>query len=262
MKRKLYILALTFLMIISSVSIVSADTPIIDISLINEGVVKVNYKSDKQLAVVVEKGEKREQYILSKNNTSIPLQLGDGAYLIKTLEHKEGTTYKVVDKTSINVKLINKNSVYLQSIQQINFDKEQPVIKKANELTKGFKTDQAKLARIYTYVISNIVYDYDKVDKLTNTYLPSINDTFATNKGICYDYASMMAGMLRSQGIPTKLVKGYSNNVDEYHAWNEVYINGQWRIIDTTADATYYEHRMDFNMYKSSKDYNNITGYY
>ena len=43
--------------------------------------------------------------------------------------------------------------------------------------------------------------------------------------------------MLRSQGIPTKLVKGYSDNVDGYHAWNEVYINEEWITIDTTLDA-------------------------
>ncbi|MFF2634397.1 transglutaminase domain-containing protein, partial [Microbacterium sp. NPDC058021] len=43
--------------------------------------------------------------------------------------------------------------------------------------------------------------------------------------------------MMRSLDIPTKLVMGDSAYVDEYHAWNEVFLNGKWVIIDTTVDS-------------------------
>ena len=39
--------------------------------------------------------------------------------------------------------------------------------------------------------------------------------------GICFDYAALMAGMLRSQGVPCKLVIGYAGDV--YHAWISVW---------------------------------------
>jgi len=36
--------------------------------------------------------------------------------------------------------------------------------------------------------------------------------------------------MLRSVGVPAKMVKGYTTNFKEYHAWNEVYVNDKWYI--------------------------------
>lgn len=262
MTKRVSILILVLSIILSAVNVVSAASPIINTSRANEGIITINYSSEKPLAAIVEKDGKREQYILSKSNKSIPLQLGSGNYEIKALEHSQGNSYKVVEKITINVSISNANSVYLYSINQINFDENEAAIKKAKELTRGLKSDQAKLAAIYTYVISNVKYDDDKVQHLTTNYLPTISDTFSTNKGICYDYASMMAGMLRSLGIPTKLVKGYATGIKEYHAWNEVLINGEWKILDTTADAVYLEAGMKFNMYKTTREYNDVTGTY
>ena len=44
-----------------------------------------------------------------------------------------------------------------------------------------------------------------------------------TGKGICFDYASLAASMLRSQGIPTKIIFGYVAPDNLYHAWNMFY---------------------------------------
>jgi len=47
-------------------------------------------------------------------------------------------------------------------------------------------------------------------------------DTVLEKKsGICFDYAALMTGMLRSQGIPCKLVVGYAGTA--YHAWISVW---------------------------------------
>ncbi|MGN7382731.1 transglutaminase-like domain-containing protein [Paenibacillus sp. SAFN-117] len=54
---------------------------------------------------------------------------------------------------------------------------------------------------------------------------------------MCYGYSSLFAAMLRSVGIPAKLVMGHSQYVTEYHAWNEVYLNNEWVTIDTTIDS-------------------------
>ena len=47
-------------------------------------------------------------------------------------------------------------------------------------------------------------------------------------KGICFDYAALMTAMLRSQGIPTKLVFGYTG------AWILVY-STQAGWVDTAS---------------------------
>jgi len=45
--------------------------------------------------------------------------------------------------------------------------------------------------------------------------------------GICFDFSSLLAAMLRSQDIPAKLAMGFvaTSPKPTYHAWNEVYIN-------------------------------------
>ena len=68
--------------------------------------------------------------------------------------------------------------------------------------------------------------------------------------------------MLRSIGIPTKLVKGYKNDIDGYHAWNEVYISEKgWVIVDTTYDSIYLENGTSINPVKNIKDYNKVREY-
>ena len=101
---------------------------------------------------------------------------------------------------------------------------------------------------IYHYVVKNIKYDDDKAKNVQKGYLPSVDETLETKKGICFDYAALMTAMLRSQGIPTKLEIGYSGSV--YHAWistwldekgwidNIIKFNGKsWELIDPTLAA-------------------------
>ena len=79
-------------------------------------------------------------------------------------------------------------------------------------------------------------------------YLPDIDETLETGKGICFDYAALMTAMLRTQRIPTRLVVGYAGTL--YHAWISVYIEGtgwidniiyfdgtQWVRMDPTFAA-------------------------
>ncbi|MOA21793.1 Transglutaminase-like superfamily protein [compost metagenome] len=67
--------------------------------------------------------------------------------------------------------------------------------------------------------------------------------------------------MLRSLDVPAKLVMGTTEYVTTYHAWNEVYLNGSWVIIDTTVDSgwmgttTPYEMIKDYSKYTISRQY-------
>jgi transglutaminase-like putative cysteine protease len=109
-------------------------------------------------------------------------------------------------------------------------------------------------------VVDNIEYDSAKVYNLMYDYLPDIEKTYLEKTGICYDYASLFAAMLRSIGIPAKLVKGYSKeNPDVYHAWNEVLLNGKWIVVDTTLDAS--NPRSNEKMAKAVSDYLKVYEY-
>ena len=101
------------------------------------------------------------------------------------------------------------------------------------------------MAAIYDYVVKNLSYDYQKAATVKSGYLPVLDTVLAEKKGICFDYAALMAGMVRSLGIPCKLVVGYAGSA--YHAWisiwteesgwvdNVIFFNGtSWQRMDPT----------------------------
>ena len=70
-------------------------------------------------------------------------------------------------------------------------------------------------------MVKNITYDHELAATVQSGYLPVLDTVLAKRSGICFDYASLMTGMLRSQGIPSKLVVGYAGTA--YHAWISVW---------------------------------------
>lgn len=224
----------------------------IDASKADDGYIKVRYldATEKKLKVIVEKASTQYTYDLNSKGEydTYPLQMGDGSYKVRVFENISEDKYVAKQMVSFNVKLKNQNAPYLVSSQMVNFSDTYAAVKKAHELAEGKKTDIEKVDAIYDYVISNIVYDNEKARTVKSGYLPSIDDVFKNNKGICYDYSSLLAAMLRSESIPTKLVTGYSTNLNAFHAWNEVYtketgwiaLNGiyfdgeKWRLMDST----------------------------
>jgi hypothetical protein len=244
-----------------------AGVPLFDTARLEYGVVIIScsVNTGKRLKVMVEKGGKKITYDLRNDGTReiFPLQFGDGDYKVSVLENIEATRYKYLGTKNITLDLEDDNKVYLESVQNIRWNRDMNVIKKAAELTRGLKTDSEKIKSIYNFVINNISYDKDKLSKLSSTYVPDIESTVATGKGICYDYSSVLAAMLRSQGIPAKLVKGYSVFTEGYHAWNEIYdsVTGKWITVDATYDAEMKSAGRKFSMEKNPKDFTKVNEY-
>ncbi|HHY81745.1 MAG TPA: hypothetical protein GX505_03575 [Clostridiales bacterium] len=232
---------------------------VFDTSKVSSGTLGVRYlnTSGKRVKLMIEKGETRYTYNLAGDGSleTFPLQSGDGEYTVSIMQNTEGNKYVYVLTKKINVKIGNSNSTYLGSIQMINWNKNMAAIKKAAELTSGVSGDEEKVKKIYNYVVKNIRYDYDKLNNLPSTYIPVIDNTYNSKSGICYDFASLFAAMLRSVGIPAKLVMGYADGVNGYHAWNEVYYDGKWRVIDTSYDSQMRENGFSYSMVKSKSKY-------
>lgn len=260
--KKLLVLLITIVILITGVSVASAaSTPVFDIAKLENGVVAVSYDSgsSSRLKLSVEKNGKKINYDLQNDGTieHFPLQMGEGTYIVSVLENTEGKSYRYISSKTIELDLTNDNSVYLASVQNINWNYDMQAIKKAAELTKGMKTDKEKINAIYKYLVDNFDYDYDKLGTLTSTYIPDIDETLSSGRGICYDYSSLMAAMLRSQGIPAKLVKGYSPLVTGYHAWNEIYDSesGEWIVVDSTYDSQMKAQGRTYSMEKTKTQY-------
>ena len=225
----------------------------------NNGTITVNYDYSytNRVKVLVAKDGKTYQYELSTGNNSVvlPLTEGTGTYTVKVCKNVEGTKYSVVYSTTVTSNSTD-NAKYLTASQIVNYKAEDAAIAKAAELCKDLTTDEEKITAIWTYIKSNYSYDYDKVKNLpaNTTYVPSVEATFASQKGICYDISAVAASMLRSQGVPTKLVKGYTPKASTYHAWNQVYVNGTWKTMDITYDVQV----KGASMYKDAANYSDV----
>ena len=228
----------------------------IDASASDDGYVKIKYlkETTKKLKVIIEKGQGKYTYDLNNKGEydTYPLQMGDGKYKIRVFENIGGNRYATKQTVTITVKLKEENAPFLAPNQLVNFADTSETIKKAAELTEDKTDDFEKIDVIYDYIITNIKYDTEKANTVKSGYLPSIDEILKTNKGICFDYASIMASMLRSQDIPAKLVTGYSSKLNVFHAWNEVYTEEtgwiklnemyfdgfQWRLMDSTIASS------------------------
>ncbi|MHC1694702.1 MAG: transglutaminase-like domain-containing protein [Eubacteriales bacterium] len=237
----------------SGITTVKNTKAVIDITNAANGYFTASYlaKTNKNVKVIVEKGDKKLTYNL-KNNGDIeiyPLQLGDGKYLIKVLTQLDATKYSVSFKYELDLKLSDSKAPFLVPNQLVEFSSESKVIKKAAELVKNKKTVTDKVSAIYNYVIKAMTYDKSKASDISagkiTTYIPDIDEVVESGKGICYDYAAVFAAMLRSQGIPAKLVMGYVSG-NQYHAWNEFYIEnvGWFRINEMSFNGNTFN-RMD-----------------
>ncbi len=232
------------------------------IAKINNSEISVASNSyGKDMRIMVEKGSQKYYYSLNNKQENLPIQLGDGAYTVKILQNISGNRYKVLDKSTLTVQGSNSLDVYLSSSQPVYWQGMNQVIGLASSLTINSKTDAEKVKAIYSYIIENITYDNNKINNISTDYVPNLEEILSSKSGICYDYAALFAGMLRSEGIPTKLVKGYKNDMREYHAWNEVMIEGNWVTIDTTYDAALNTLKNKPSMNKGSSEYSKEREY-
>lgn len=217
---------------------------LIDTSSLNDGYVAVSATNDAALKFQVTKGEASYTYDLPNDATPtcFVLQSGSGEYNFHVLSNVSGNKYASVYECTGSASLTTEFSPFVRPSQYVHYDGQSQCVAKANELVTGAETDVDVMAAVYEYVVKNITYDDDKAAAIaagtTTTYLPSPDRTLAEGKGICFDYAALVAAMLRSQGIPTKLITGYVSPDNIYHAWNEVWLeNSGWITVKIEAPA-------------------------
>ncbi len=200
-----------------------------------------------------------------------PLSEGSGTYKIGVYENLHDDQYATAFTQSVNVTLKDEYSMFLYPNAYVDFNANSNAVKKGQELAAGANTDIEVVQNVYHYITKNVTYDYDKAKTVKSGYIPKVDETLATGKGICFDYASLMGAMLRSQGIPTRLEIGYAGT--EYHAWISVYtketgwidkiiqFDGKtWTLMDPTlgsyaSNSTVKKYREDDTYYQLKYKY-------
>ena len=229
----------------------SCDVATIDISNNSQGYIEVIYTGNNPKVKLQLTGSDGVTYTynLHGDYEVFPLTSGNGTYNASIYENIEGTQYATALSQNFSVTITNEFGPYLYPNQYVNFSEKSKAIAKAKELAASASSDIEVVENVYNYIIENFTYDYDKAANVESGYLPNVDEIFSKENGICFDYAAVMATMLRSQNIPTRLEVGYMGDV--YHAWISTYIkdvgwingiiefNGKsWNLMDPTFAST------------------------
>ena len=177
--------------------------------------------------------------------TIFPVSLGSGHYTLGVYSNIEATMYAEVYGTEFDVALTDEFGPFLYPNQYVWFTGDTRAIGLAKDLCFAANNDLEAVSFIYNYVITHVTYDQEEAENVQSGYLPEVDEVLDTGKGICFDYAALMASMLRTQNIPTRLEIGYAGSA--YHAWISCYIkeigwvNGiiqfdgtDWSLMDPT----------------------------
>ncbi|MDR1705232.1 MAG: transglutaminase-like domain-containing protein [Clostridiales bacterium] len=234
---------------------------ILDYSNASDGYITLKYAGTtaNMLGIVlIDPSGGRTQFTQMKadgNFAILPLVGGDGTYTIQFVEILDSSGKSLlILQTEVAVTLADELSPFLIPNIEIDYRYAPDTVAGGALLTAASTTGLEKIAALYNYVSDNFTYNYDLADLIAagalQTYSPNLDQVLAAKTGICYDMASVLVAMCRSQGIPCKLVKGVTTQAP-YHAWVSVYseevgwINDivsiddpGWKMMDPTFAAS------------------------
>ena len=223
---------------------------VIDYSHIEDGYFMVQRltKTNRRFKVLVKVSGKTYNYTMDTGDwAAFPLSEGNGSYQVSVLENVSGTKYANVIAVSFKAKLTDPFSPFLRPNLHVNYLNAPKTMEKGAELTEGCTGPLQKVDAIFTYITDTIIYDYILAATVEAGYVPDLDRVLSRKRGICYDYSSLMAAMLRSQNVPCKLVFGYVGKI--YHAWISVWVGEEgwvevihfdgksWQRMDPTFSA-------------------------
>lgn len=112
----------------------------------------------------------------------------------------------------------------------------------AQEITSGLATPYQKALALQNFFLDDFVYSLDVPTGHDGNRMESF--LFDDRRGYCEQFAGTFAAMARSIGLPTRVAVGFTPGelVDEeyivrgenYHAWPEVWIDGDWIYFEPT----------------------------
>lgn len=101
------------------------------------------------------------------------------------------------------------------------------------QVTAGMTSPAQRAQALFAWIVGNIHYNYSLHAS------GSAVTTLRTHLGICSDFADLYVAMLRTDGIPARLIGGYVTNngggTGGFHQWTEFYLPAiGWVVADPT----------------------------
>jgi len=215
---------------------------LIDYSNANHGYITVTHRGDPadrcKLRIIGPLGNWQHFTVPSSGAAkTYPLCYGDGYYTIEFYKSYDGKDYFRSTSLSLQVELFSPVWPWLYPNTYSDYSPDSLCVYYAKMIYAAIGTfDPEAIVREVSNFICGISYDYELAERVqTDTFwLPNPDEVLWALKTICFGYASLAAGMLRPLGIPTKICVGHTTLTQGLHAWNEVYVGGEWQILDLT----------------------------
>jgi hypothetical protein len=112
-------------------------------------------------------------------------------------------------------------------------------------LCRDLKTNKEKARAIFTWIAEHIRYQTvpDPPARSKKSYYDQrVKQVFRTGKGVCMDYSLLYQRMADAVGLDCAFIGGHCKTFSkewESHAWNAVFIDGKWELLDATWGAGY-----------------------
>ena len=240
----------------------TSDHVTFDYSNCSSGYISVDFTGKTQLKMRLKRGDSEFDYDIypAKGAQYFTLAQGSGKYTAEVYEKLESGKYSKLFAEDFTAKIADEVKMFTYRNQFVNFNASSACVAKASEVCAGCTTNLEKISAVFKYITDNITYDKAFAATVKAGYIPDPDTVLKNKTGICFDYASLTAAMLRSQGVPTRLVIGYASP-DIYHAWNEVYTSEKgWITAEIALDGTGFR-RIDTTFYASASNKQSFADY-
>jgi hypothetical protein len=194
-------------------------------------------------------GESTSYFLRGNFVQRIWLRFGQGSYTASVLELSSltidlsgegdfgGWSYSVTPRYSFIINNIrDEDGVFFYPSAAIQSD-DFTISNIRNDLTVGLANKTDRIKSFHDYVVQYLHYDYDSLYPGQRKKQDTLS-TLANGTAVCEGYTSLMAALLRSDGIRTKAVSGYAGGA---HAWNNLLLDGIWYFLDATWNDPYEE---------------------
>lgn len=193
---------------------------------------------DRPINVYADRDENGNQ-LVSEVRSKYVLQLGD--------DYEVTSRLSLADASSLRAASTNYPDWLTATYLQVPDTVTPETLALAEELTAPFNNPFDKAIAVRDYLRENIVYN-DQIQATPSGIDPVHYTLFVSQEAYCNYYASAMALMLRSQGVPSRVVSGYAQGTfdaetssyrvqaSNAHTWVEVYFPRYgWIQFEPTA---------------------------
>ncbi len=121
----------------------------------------------------------------------------------------------------------------------------------ASYLVKSSVSELGRVRAAWRWITAHIIYDTDKKNY-------SARETLHDRKGTCQGYSELFVELARRMGVRAMEITGYTrgsaynpgDSVVNDHAWNAVFADGRWYLLDCTYGAGHFNGSRYFREYR------------